>query len=458
MSVAESPIRGDGPGVSIGAAGRWFVCALGFLLAPIDASLAQDAAAEQQRLYEQMVRQPTNYEVTSAYVKVATERGDYEAAIAALERLLYYNADLPQVKYELGVLYYRLGAYEMARRYFREALANPKLDAATRALIETNLSYADKQLQQSRLSVFAQTGLRYQTNASYAPSSGIVLFEGQDYGLLPSQGVKSDGNAFGLFGVSHDYDLQNERGDVLETRFIGYVSEQFQLRDLDVALFDVSFGPRMALAPDSLPGVTIKPYVAGGDSWVGGVPYLASVGAGLSFGIPVGAQLTFEPNFEWRHMDFNLNTSNPLLSEFNSGDWFSSGVSSSYSFSDQFRIDARAYYRRGEASESFQSFNQWVGEAALPYQFAPPFASIPRSWMVSPFARIVRTAFDAPNPFIDPTVTHADTEWVAGLILDTPISQNFGVSTTVEFDYADSTLANYRQQNFSILSGPTARF
>ncbi len=217
MSIAEMPIARDGAGGAFSFSGLWFVCLFAFLLGPIDAAEAQEDAAEQQRLYKQMVRQPTNYEVTSAYVKVATERGDYEAAIAALERLLFYNPDLPYVRYELGVLYYHLGSYEMARRYFRAALASPKIDADTKTRIELHLAKSEKELQPSRFSVFAQTGLRYQTNASYAPTSGIVRFSGQDYGLLPSQGARPDGNAFGLFGLSHDYDLDNQRGDVLET-------------------------------------------------------------------------------------------------------------------------------------------------------------------------------------------------------------------------------------------------
>ena len=48
--------------------------------------LAQDAGDEQEQLHARMLREPTNYEVTFAYVKVATDRGDYEAAIAALEQ------------------------------------------------------------------------------------------------------------------------------------------------------------------------------------------------------------------------------------------------------------------------------------------------------------------------------------------------------------------------------------
>jgi hypothetical protein len=63
-------------------------------------TLAQDASDEQERLHAQMLREPTNYPLTFAYVKVATDRGDYEAAIAALERLLYYNPNLAHVKYD----------------------------------------------------------------------------------------------------------------------------------------------------------------------------------------------------------------------------------------------------------------------------------------------------------------------------------------------------------------------
>ncbi len=142
-------------------------------LQTVNAAAAQ-APSEQELLFQKMLRNPKDIEVTFAYVKVATERGDYEAAIGALERILFYQPGLARVKYELGSLYFRLGSYEMARRYFREALASPGIDPATRDRIEASLPDAEKQLQQSRLSGFVATGLRYQTNASYAPTSGVV--------------------------------------------------------------------------------------------------------------------------------------------------------------------------------------------------------------------------------------------------------------------------------------------
>ena len=47
---------------------------------------------------------------------------------------------------------------------------------------------------------------------------------------------------------------------------VGYLTEQSRLKDLNVGFVDVSFGPRLALAPELLPGVTIKPYVVGGNT------------------------------------------------------------------------------------------------------------------------------------------------------------------------------------------------
>jgi hypothetical protein len=53
------------------------------LFVAVQPVLAQDASDEQERLHAQMLREPTNYPLTFAYVKVATDRGDYEAAIAS---------------------------------------------------------------------------------------------------------------------------------------------------------------------------------------------------------------------------------------------------------------------------------------------------------------------------------------------------------------------------------------
>jgi len=418
-------------------------------------ALAEEYHGSQQQLFEQMGREPTNYDLTFAFVHAATANGDYEAAIGALERLLYYNPDLPLVKYELGTLYYRLGSYDMAASYFQEALANPGLDSATRARIEAYLPDAQKQLQRSRLSGLLETGVRYQSNANYGPAGDTVRLGGLDFPLLPGTRHEADGNTYVLLGLSHDYDLEDGRGDVLESRLTAYSSQQFSLHDLDVSLFDLSVGVRSPIG--FLPGWTIKPYIVGGTAWVGGARYDSSIGAGLQLSIPVQTRLKVEPFFEWRHMDFRDDGSTSTTS-FGTGDAFTGGFTSNLKLSDNITLETAALYRRGTAASDFQSYDQWAASVALNIAFAPPITSSPYDWMISPFVSYLRTAFDAPNPGIDPDIARVDDEWVSGIVLKTPLTRRLGLSTVVQYEHTDSNLPNYALKNFSVMTGVTVRF
>lgn len=419
-------------------------------------ALAQTSVLQQQ-LFERTLREPTNNDLTFEYARVATENGDFEAAIGALERLLFYNPKLTRVKYELGALYFRMGSYEMAKRYFTEALQDPNLNPVTRERIETYLPDAEKQLQQSRFSGYFNTGVRYQTNPNYAPSSGAVRLGGQDFALLPTVQRRADWNWFAILGLSHDYDFQNQRGDVFETRFVGYATHQFRLQDIDVALFDLSLGPRLALAPGWWPGATVKPYVVGGRAWIDGRSYLATTGAGVSFALPVTTRWTVGPEFEWRRASIDGGAVFPLTG-FGSGDWFAGGVSSSVKITEWMKLESRGLFRRGDANLVFQAFDQWTAEAALTIEFAPPFEMMSRNWSVVPFGKYVDTQFDAANPFIDALVTRHDRQWIVGAQFNAPIAKGFGVTATVQYDKVDSNIRNYTQDNFSVMVGPTARF
>src|ERR1700752_871645 len=80
----------------------WIVFCASILVTQTSPSAAQDVRGDQQRLFAQTARQPKNYDVPLAQVRVAPPNGDYEAAIGALERMLFYNPRLGRVKYELG--------------------------------------------------------------------------------------------------------------------------------------------------------------------------------------------------------------------------------------------------------------------------------------------------------------------------------------------------------------------
>jgi len=81
-------------------------------------SLAQRAAYDVA--FQQTLDKPSDPAVLVNFAKIAVAMGDVEGAISALERLLLVEGDQPEVKLELGVLYYRLGAVDVARAYLEQ--------------------------------------------------------------------------------------------------------------------------------------------------------------------------------------------------------------------------------------------------------------------------------------------------------------------------------------------------
>lgn len=90
--------------------------------------------------FQEMLAQPGNLEVVFKYATVATEAGDLEGAIAAMEGMLLIDSDLPRVRLQLGILYYRLKSYEVARSYLQTALQSPALSPDIRKLAEKLLA------------------------------------------------------------------------------------------------------------------------------------------------------------------------------------------------------------------------------------------------------------------------------------------------------------------------------
>ena len=76
--------------------------------------------AKYDQAFAESLDKPADPDVLVHFAEVAVEFGDIEGAISALERLLLIDAEQPEVKLELGVLYYRLGSTEVARTYLQD--------------------------------------------------------------------------------------------------------------------------------------------------------------------------------------------------------------------------------------------------------------------------------------------------------------------------------------------------
>ena len=414
-------------------------------------------ALAQARLLAAVLREPKNFDLTFEYVRVSSALGDYEGAIGALERVLAFAPNLARADFELGTLYFRLGSYDNAIHYFKAAAAAPDLDPKLRARLTVYLPEVEKQLSPVRWSAFLQTGFGYQSNVAALPDLGFVSIFGQNAPQGSGVAQKSDGEAFGLAKISNIYDFENQRGDRIETNFIGYGTGQFSLHQFDLGYMEASIGPRLALDPVNWPGVTIKPYAIGNVSWVGGTSYLNSGGAGVSLGIDTARDWSVAPDFEWRHISVH-NPGATQITALGTGDFLSFSIAGTYRFTDLISVQVQPIYSRANAFNAWQSFNQGGVTAGLNVEFNPPFLLIPLQWTVMPYVSVLWDKFDAPDPAVNASVRRCDFAYYGGVMLDMPVTASFGVSGTVQYARTSSNLQNFTNDDVTILLGPTARF
>jgi hypothetical protein len=273
---------------------KQLVCAffLGTILcgtagAPAMAQGPVNATAEQEREYEaafqDMLRRPADLDVLFKFATIATRTGDYEGAISALERMLLVNPDLPRVRLELAVLYYRLGSFEVSRTYLETVLASPGITPEVRARAQQYLAEVEKRSARSRFVGEVFAGVRYQSNANLGPPTSSVRLFGQTANLNQSAIGTADWGVVGSGYVRHIYDLGGQDKGALETQLTGYANRQFQLSQANVSILDLTSGPRFQAFQGIFEDVTIKPLMSLGYIWVNDVPYYGSYGSGVEF-------------------------------------------------------------------------------------------------------------------------------------------------------------------------------
>ncbi|PPD43624.1 MAG: hypothetical protein CTY15_09505 [Methylocystis sp.] len=424
--------------------------------------MTQDIEAEKSQLATHIQLHPEDYESTYRYVRVTTELRDYEAGIGALERLLMFNPKLTRARKELGFLYARLGAWEMAAQHLRAVKAAGDLDPVQMAQVDAQLPDIEKRTQTNRLNVRMHVGLRAQSNANYFPANN--LFQVGGIGLASPNGKQGDVNSFQLIQAAHDYEFGNQRGDRLETRLTGYATQQFNLPQYSVALFAGTIGPRFFVPQTMFHSLSVRPYLTGAVSMLGSNNYLNTGGAGASVRAEFAPEIWLEPGAEWRSLwvdpgrGFFGVSPYATLSTLATGDAVTGYLSGSYRLLDGVRLDGRVAYSRANAGFAAQSSDQVDVQAMLRLEVDPPLPIIARRWTIAPYARFTNLTFDKANPLVNPFVARRDVAWTYGMMLDAPVTDIFGFAGNLEFARNDSNLQNFKMQNVSVSFGPTAKF
>lgn len=442
-------------GVATWAVGLWLASVACVAAWAQGTTPSPTAHPEYHALFKRTYADPTNLDLAFQFAELATKLGDYEAAIGALERLLFYNPNLTKVRLQLGALYFKLGAYPMARTHFEQVAATPGAAPELQGEANRFMAEMDRRMSPHKFSVYAQTGLRYQSNANVGPNGVLIRSLSQDAVLNSQFQQRPDWNWFATVAVNYAYDPQWGNGITFETGFLGYYSKQFTLSQYDLGLFDAHAGPRFQLP---VAGASIRPYAIGTISTLDSALYFSGVGIGTSAVFDLGFA-RFEPYVEYRPRSFHGVPAFPTS-------WQQSGTLTTVAavadggLFGPVRWFARGGFDRNHISNfalAFNAYDRWWLDAGLPVAVGE-MLGWSRQLVVTPIVGISRADYDAPNPAIDATLVRADRGWQVGVLIDAQIYQQFGLRGQVSYARNSSNLPNFAYDNLSFVFGPTVRF
>jgi hypothetical protein len=403
-------------------------------------------------LFQGVIARPADINNTLQYASGSAAAGDIESAISAYEQLLFYNPKLSQTRFELGVLYYRLGSYAMARGYLQSALQMQDLTPELQQKIDDLLELTNKKLQVDQFSGFAQTGLRWQSNASQGPGPQTTLASGGS--LHNNVLAQGDWNWFGTFGLNYVHDFQSQSGTTFEASFLGYDAQQFTLHQVDIGLLEIRAGPRFALSPGNVNGITFKPYVIGTGALLADQAYMAGYGGGLTVHATAG-NVSLDPYVEYVQQSFRNSTDYPLASGM-TGPLSTYGIQASGPIGSGLSWQSRVAYDHAEDQFAFDSYDSVVADLWLPWSFS--FLGGTRPWTVIPSGGVTTWHYAAPDPTVNPLFAANVTEWRASVGLEIPIWQKVVLASLVQYRSDQSNVAAFAMHDLSVTAGPSIKF
>lgn len=419
-----------------------------------------------EEAFRQTLRAPADGSATARYARLLEQSGNYEGAIAALERLLLDPNAPPTVRVDLGVLYYRLGSYDMASSLLRRALDDPRLGPVERGQAEALLRDIGKRTQVSRLDGQVLLGLRAQTNPASRSSRDTVLAGGAPVTVPDNLKPNSDTDVQLGLRLNHEYDLgkQNEATIVstLAAQIVKFSSSSGstlqaggQVDPYNLALVDLSTGLRFKPLA-SVPGLTIRPHLIAATLAAQGHRYLSNHGAGLDAAYSLNDRTLIDGGYEYRYNDYATRVDVPAANELDGT-------------SNQLRVRLTRELAPGQVlsgelrsrwQRTQQRFNDYDSqEARVTYllSYASPLKS-GGLWTTSVWGGVQRRSYDGADPAIDPATARRDTEWRIGVGQTVPLSAAWSLLVQLEHTTTDSRLPNYDNKNTSLFVAAAYRF
>jgi tetratricopeptide (TPR) repeat protein len=417
-----------------------------------------DLQKQYDAAFQEMLRQPANLDVLFKFATLASQTGDLEGAISALERMLLINPNLPRVRLELGVLYYRLNSYEVAREFLQGALKSPNVPTEVRARAEQFIAQIDNQQRASHFHGELFLGMRYQSNANLGPATSSVQLFGQVANLNQSAIGTADWGAVSTVQLRHTYDFGTQDKATLETFFTAYANRQFQVSAANVQLADLTIGPRFQIFSTEFQDITVKPLFAGGAIWVNDTLYYGSWGGGVELNAMLSDRLRNITTAVWRRHNNQDTSYLPTNSLFRGTE---------YSFTTIFPFELTqvvSIFGSGSAQRflsdlaPWQSYQLWGLGGGMSFRFVDPALRTGLPWTVSLTASNQWWHYDAPDATINPNTYRDQSDFILNLTLAVPFDERTTFSLSGGRFVRSATLPNYAFENNNVMFGVSWRF
>jgi tetratricopeptide (TPR) repeat protein len=438
------------------------VVLLTFFAQPVAAQAPQAGDQQQLRkefddLFQRTLVDPTNLDVVFRYAEVATQLGDYEAAITALERTLFFNPDLPRVQLELGVLYFRLGSYQAAQGYLERARQSPDVPPDVKDKIDLYLGQIARLESRHQFSGSIFTGAQYQSNANVSPASPAIRVLGID-ATLADQFTKKDDEAFFLSGSAvYSYDLQNQYRDTIEVTGTGFLSEFLSQKRFDLDFMEGTAGPRFRMDGRGIPGLSVRPYVLGNFVVLDHSLYFSTYGFGISWTKDITKDLSATILYEHRIKNYYNSDDFPTVRELTGHDDVLQ-LNTAYAITNNQAIGFAFGFTAEHTRIAGESNLQYGGSLTYQIAYAAPIGNPGYQWVTGAAAGRFYTDYSAPDPLFDPDITRADRRWRFNLSEAFPITADITVLLQFQRDVVSSTLPNFAYTNNQFVLGPQWRF
>jgi hypothetical protein len=389
--------------------------------------------ARREALLQQMIASPSDLDLAFEYAQLSSQVGDYEGAISALERVLIYAPNTPRIQLELGILYYRLGAYEVARSYFEQALANPSVPPSVAAQIRLYLQQLALAADPPPFSATWFSAIRWESNANAGPGTQSVTLNGIDFTLDQQSVGRSGWSALNIGTLHYAWDLKNQ-GDRLEFDALAYSTAYFdsKLSDIDLDFFEMTFGPSFNMRRWNLDKTRTYLYGIGDLAYLGYDEYFWAPGAGfrlLSFG---AERSVIDARIETRWRDFQDSSDLPLNSD-RTGWQTRFGATYSYYMTPGFVVTTQLYGQREDARVGYWSDWEIAFSGGFAWTFNNPLWQARFPWTLQAGGGVIRRSYDDPDPTIDPFEAEEDTMWWTRGALVLPVAETWALVPSVEY-------------------------